>query len=493
MPYELLTGATGLLGNYLLRDLLLAGRHVAVVVRPSRIDTARQRVENVLAYWESELGRVLPRPPVLEGDICRPGLGLDAAAARWVADNCHAVIHNAASLAFEPNEQTGEPHRSNVEGTRNVLELCRWCGIRQFHHVSTAYVCGLRTGRVFEDELDVGQQLGNVYEQTKVRAEKLVREAAFLDPPTVYRPAIIIGDSATGYSTTFHGFYVPLKILHAMADHIDDQQFTQWLPVLSAFNMTGDERKNYVPVDWVARAITAIVRQPAQHGRTYHLTPSRPVGLTAMCEVIEEALRETVHHKGSSTKFTPALEEVVQTLVSQLDSYRAYWRDDPEFDATNTSRVLPHLPCPEVDRDMLYRTARYALTTNFGWPRSPSLRPKFDVHGHLGRQFPLGFENGHDHRSVELFGMQVNGPGGGQWTLVVENGRPLRAQHGLSGRWAALLNLNSRTFERLSRSELSVEQAHQRGQLAVESSGPAGAGARALTALQALASGNAGT
>lgn len=41
-----------------------------------------------------------------------------------------------------------------MEGTRNVLQLCRATGIRQFYHVSTAYVCGLRKGQVLEDELD---------------------------------------------------------------------------------------------------------------------------------------------------------------------------------------------------------------------------------------------------------------------------------------------------------------------------------------------------
>src|ERR1700761_7135590 len=100
MAYDLLTGATGLLGNYLLRDLLLAGRQVAVIARRSRMETTRQRVESILANWESELRRVLPRPPVLDGDIRQPGLGLDAAGREWVAENCDSVIHNAASLSF---------------------------------------------------------------------------------------------------------------------------------------------------------------------------------------------------------------------------------------------------------------------------------------------------------------------------------------------------------------------------------------------------------
>ncbi|MCH5376515.1 MAG: SDR family oxidoreductase, partial [Planctomycetes bacterium] len=49
MKYTLLTGSTGLLGGFLLRDLLLRDVRVAVVVRPSRQETAEQRVDNLLS------------------------------------------------------------------------------------------------------------------------------------------------------------------------------------------------------------------------------------------------------------------------------------------------------------------------------------------------------------------------------------------------------------------------------------------------------------
>src|SRR5437868_436640 len=87
MNYVFLTGATGLLGRYLIKDLTLAGIPLAVLVRPSRRATAQHRVENVMCYWDKELGRSLPRPVVLDGDITEPDLGLDARSTRWVAEN----------------------------------------------------------------------------------------------------------------------------------------------------------------------------------------------------------------------------------------------------------------------------------------------------------------------------------------------------------------------------------------------------------------------
>ena len=59
---------------------------------------------------------------------------------------------------------------------------------------------------MLETELDVGQTPGNDYEHSKIEAERLVRAADWLDPPTIYRPSIIVGDSRTGYTATFHGF-----------------------------------------------------------------------------------------------------------------------------------------------------------------------------------------------------------------------------------------------------------------------------------------------
>ena len=155
MSYHLLTGATGLLGNYLLRDLLLRDVPVAVLVRPTRKQTVRQRIEVALCHWDAELGKSLPRPVVLEGDIAQPDLGLDAVNLRWASEYCSAVIHNAASLTFHSTSSEGEPWRSNIEGTRNVLDFCRNTGIRKLHHVSTAYVAGLRQGKILETELNV--------------------------------------------------------------------------------------------------------------------------------------------------------------------------------------------------------------------------------------------------------------------------------------------------------------------------------------------------
>ena len=56
MGYLFLTGGTGLLGSYLIRDLLRAGVKLAVLVRGTRFESAVHRVENLVARWEKTGG-----------------------------------------------------------------------------------------------------------------------------------------------------------------------------------------------------------------------------------------------------------------------------------------------------------------------------------------------------------------------------------------------------------------------------------------------------
>ena len=170
-------------------------------------------------------------------------------------------IPNAASMAFR-HDSHGEPFRTNVDGMRNMLALCQQAGIETFHHVSTAYICGLRSGRVREDEVDLGQENGNVYEVSKLGAEKLLRSAGFLRQTTVYRPASVVGDSLTGYTTSTHGFYLPLQLAYVMADKVPtDLMGDRFFRLLG---LRGDEGKNLVTVDWLSAAgsspISAAVR-----------------------------------------------------------------------------------------------------------------------------------------------------------------------------------------------------------------------------------------
>lgn len=377
--FYLLTGATGMLGGYLLRDGLLSGDQMAVLVRDHRRAAAAQRVADLLAPYESMLARSgnadahARRPVVLPCDLAQDDLALDSRSIDWIANHCHSVVHNAASLQFHGADRRGEPWQTNVDGTRRILKLCRTTGIRRMHYVSTAYVCGLRSGRIMEDELDVGQTLGNDYERSKLESEQMVRDASVLESLTVYRPAIIVGDSKTFETTGYHGFYAILKLAHTLVSRVE-LGATSGGELASILGLDRAESKHLVPVDWVSSVITHIRANPQFHGRTYHLTAGRPTLVSEIASVIQEAVERYSQLASRNDPMRLDGDWITNAFREQMSVYQSYWRDDPEFDQQNTQWAAGHLPCPMVDRDLLMQMARWAIASRFGRAVQPILR-----------------------------------------------------------------------------------------------------------------------
>ena len=366
----LITGATGLLGSYLVRDLLLDGQPLAVMVRRSRRESPEARVERIVQDWELELGKRLPRPRVITADLTQTRCGLSEQDLGWIGRHCSTLLHNAASLSFRGGDRAAEPWLSNVTGAAHVLDVAKLTDIEHFHHVSTAYVCGLRDGTVTEDELDVGQEFGNDYERSKVEAETMIRAARSLTSVTVYRPSIIVGDSHTGFTSTYHGLFAALRLGHTLLTKVVVGA-TSCPALLRLLDIEPSNHKNFVPVDWVSAVIAHCVQRPEARGRTFHLTHQEPLSSIAVGTLVQEAVER--YSKAASPDDPDLRDEqwFADNLAVQLDVYRSYFRNDPTFDRKNTEALTRHLPCPTLDHPRLMRMAKFAIEEDFGrLPRS---------------------------------------------------------------------------------------------------------------------------
>jgi thioester reductase-like protein len=379
--YTLITGATGLVGRYLIRDLLLNGHQLALVVRGSRRSSARERIEQILQYWEQQHQRPLPRPVVLDGDISKPAFGLSESDQLWIQQNCNSIIHSAAILEFFGADRSGEPWRTNLDGTRHMLELCERLGIRDIHYVSTAYVAGMQSGVVEESSLAAGQTFRNDYEASKFEAESLVRNASFAEHVTVYRPAVICGDSQTGYTNTYHGLFVYLRLMAMLIPCIptgpDGRRRT---PIRLAF--TGEERRNLIPVDWVSAVMCRIFENPAARGLTFHLVPDVPTAARHLIDCCAEYFQSTgVLYAGDpepdNADDVPLSEDqrMFESLFREnAETYANYETTDNTFDASNTRRFVPDLPCPPIDRTIIHRYIEFGNSDKWG-KRRPDYTP----------------------------------------------------------------------------------------------------------------------
>jgi thioester reductase-like protein len=474
----LLTGATGMLGQYLLQGLLREGRPVVVLARASNRGSAAERIAELVAGWNEGSPRKLPTPRVLAGELGPDGLGLTGVERRWLGQHCGTLIHAAASLSFRETGD-GEPWRTNVEGTKSLLALCRQVGVSEWHQVSTAFVAGRRAGIIPEEGPEGRPLFHNPYEESKYEAEMLVRRTPGIRT-TMHRPSVIVGDSRTGHTSSFTGLYRFLELgarLAAMNGGAGKRSLPLRLP------LTGGETWDLVPVDWVARAIAELVDRPTCHGRNFHLVSASPVPTRLIRDVAAEVLQlPGVEFVGAGGGERPGRLE--QLFLDGIREYWPYLRGNPVFACDNTRAALPNLPPPVVDRPVLERLILFAATNR--WGRTPSIRAATvreqragpaplrsglgNPQEYIEHVFPRQAARSRLARAVGLdltVGIDLRGPGGGQWSCKWRRGELVYAKRGLEEGTAVTYHTDTATFQAVVNGLQTPQEAFFEGRIAI--------------------------
>jgi thioester reductase-like protein len=264
----LVTGFPGFIARRLVRRLLEddPSLQVTAIVESRMADAARSAAADIGGGERIEL---------VAGDIGERQLGLDDADYSRLTGDVNVVHHLAAIYNLSVPLEIAQ--RVNVDGTGNVLDFCRACkSFQKLEYVSTAYVAGERRGVVYEHELVLGQPFKNHYESTKFQAEVWVREMAGEVPATIYRPAIVVGDSRTGETQKFDG---PYYILRSISRSI------RMRSPIAQFGKAGAPF-NVVPVDFVVDAIAALSGDEVSSGETLHLVDPDPLTAAELTRVL---------------------------------------------------------------------------------------------------------------------------------------------------------------------------------------------------------------
>ncbi|OAA45400.1 L-aminoadipate-semialdehyde dehydrogenase large subunit [Metarhizium rileyi] len=213
-----ITGATGFLGAYLVKDILDRDNTKLIVhIRGAKDAASAQNrlVRSLKGYglwrdsWTSRVSCIL-------GDISKPRLGIDDASWKHVAETADVVIHNAAYVHWIAPYKL--MMRSNVLSTMDAMKLCNEGKPKLFAFVSSTSTLDTdhyiklsheqtATGRgaVLEADDMQGSRvgLGTGYGQTKWVSEQLVREAGKRGlRGAVVRPGYILGSRYSGVSNT---------------------------------------------------------------------------------------------------------------------------------------------------------------------------------------------------------------------------------------------------------------------------------------------------
>ena len=188
----LLTGITGLVGASFVTATLRSRDDIQIVAicRSGRGQTAQERVKQVIEEQcafdgTPELAeKMLGKIEVISGDV--KNFPVDEIVKKGPYD---VFFHCAADVNLGKDPE-GKTYATNLEGTKNALELAHLLKVKALHYVSTAYVAGKTNGIVMEGSLPATDWV-NSYERSKFEAEKLVQKCGI--PYTIYRPSIIVG------------------------------------------------------------------------------------------------------------------------------------------------------------------------------------------------------------------------------------------------------------------------------------------------------------
>ena len=270
------TGATGFIGKRLVKTLLARkGAKVHFLVRPG----SEGKLAALYEFWGLSGTRKTRAVPVT-GDLTVKKLGVAADVLKSLKGSIDAVYHLAAvyDLSADADSQT----QVNIEGTRNLVEFAKAVDAGHLHHVSSIAAAGLYEGVFREDMFEEAEGLDHPYFMTKHESEKIVRKECKV-PWTVYRPALVVGDSKSGEMDKIDGPYYFFKLIQRMR-----QILPPWLP---SVGIEGG-RINIVPVDFVVACIDHISHDKHQHqhaGKCFHLVDPKGYRVGDVLDIFSKA------------------------------------------------------------------------------------------------------------------------------------------------------------------------------------------------------------
>ena len=170
----LVTGGTGFLGSYIIKELIEKGYSVRAI----------RRNNNLPAYISNE---ILSRAEWIEGNV------LDVVALQDAMENVDIVIHSAGVVSFVKRDRK-RMYQVNVEGTANVVNMALEKNVKKLIHISSVAALGRKDNgtHVNEEKKWEENKMNTHYAKSKRNAELEVwrgisegLNAVILNPSTV--------------------------------------------------------------------------------------------------------------------------------------------------------------------------------------------------------------------------------------------------------------------------------------------------------------------
>ncbi|HQR09831.1 MAG TPA: SDR family oxidoreductase [Casimicrobiaceae bacterium] len=263
------TGATGFIGQFLVRNLLQRRKPIYVLVRKGSL----KKLEALREEWGATDKEVI----AVVGDLGKEKLGVADAEVKKLKGKIDHFFHLAAIYDLKAGAEAQQA--ANVDGTRHAVQFAQAITAGCFNHVSSIAAAGLYDGVFREDMFEEAEDLDHPYFKTKHDSEAVVRDEC-KRPFRIYRPGFVVGDSKTGYIDKIDGPYYFFKTLQKMRDLLPP-----WMPMIG---IEGG-RINIVPVDYVADALDYLAHKKGLDGKCFHLTDPEPSRIGEVLNIFARA------------------------------------------------------------------------------------------------------------------------------------------------------------------------------------------------------------
>jgi nucleoside-diphosphate-sugar epimerase len=260
-----------------------------------------------LLAWLHVSGKAARKFRFVEGDVERPGFGIDPAEIERLSASLTHVVHCAASVSFDDTYENS--FRANVLGCRNALAFSKALqaapGSPFVAHVAieTSYIHGRRKRSIAQEDALVFPRhfYNNYYELTKAMASIETDRALVADGLRVTQllPSIVIGHSRTGnnrgdtkvLNAPVNAFGRAKEALDSLGGDFADRA-RGWLvgKVATTFPADRSAEINLVPVDRVVAGILASLTTPEAIGARVHLATDNRIRSEEICRITEEEL-----------------------------------------------------------------------------------------------------------------------------------------------------------------------------------------------------------
>ncbi len=363
-----LTGATGFLGAYILRDLLEhKADKVYCLVRANNNQDGYFRIvkkmKELLLWKEAYSNRIIS----FCGDITKPGFGLLDGAYITLSELIDEVFHCAAQVDFL-NTYEGLKS-SNIQGTKEVIKFSSYNKVKGINHISTCAVFGTMPfhkdkNTIYETD-DINEALGyNIggYSQTKWVAEKLMLEAKVLGADVrVFRCGFIMGDSVTGVVNINDFPSLMIKSTIEMGCYYHEPLKVD----------------NFTPIDYVSRSIVELSKIDDSKNKTFHILNPESIDSNKFWNIVSEigprlkmlGFREWVRKMSldKTLAIAPMSPLFTDKIYKNTLSFMELYHKQPRFCTDNADEYLSKIGvhCPQVTHSLVQKWMEYYRTTGF--------------------------------------------------------------------------------------------------------------------------------